>query len=116
MRPHDRSIARLHHTIGVGCANRGADMTTLFEIQSACECQAILEAELDEQHQVLAGWSSRAGTREPAPANSVGADRERFDVVWHCPMCGRNVLRTFYAGALSAKRSAADEEAGTATP
>lgn len=75
-------------------------MTVAYEIQSACECQALLGAELDEQRNVVTGWASRDGDREPAPANSVAPSEKRFDVVWHCPICGRNTLRTFYAGAL----------------
>ena len=78
-------------------------MSACYQIQSVCECQALLEADLDDQRQVLSGWASRANVREGAPANSVGAEGERFDVVWKCPMCGRNTLRTFYAGALRKK-------------
>ena len=75
-------------------------MTASYRIQSVCECQAVLTAELDDQRQVLQGWCARAGKRELAPASSIGAEHERFDVVWHCAMCGRHSLRTFYAGAL----------------
>lgn len=75
-------------------------MSAAYRIQSVCECQAVLTAELNERRQVLRGWSSRGRSSSCAPANSVGADGERFDVVWQCPRCGRNSLRTFYAGAL----------------
>ena len=77
-------------------------MAAAYEIQTVCECQALLGAELNESKQVLAGWARpRVGSeREPAPANSVDADGDRFDVVWQCPMCGRNSLRSFYQGAL----------------
>ena len=75
-----------------------------YRIQSVCECQGILEAELDDHHNVLAGWvrpvRSRCGAREVAPANAVAPELDRFDVVWQCPLCGRNTLRTFYVGAL----------------
>ncbi len=76
-------------------------MAAVYRIQSVCECQALLEAELDEHRLVLAGSARRAGgAREVAPANSVGGG-ERFDVVWQCPMCGRNTLRSFDAAGLS---------------
>ncbi len=76
-------------------------MTAVYRIQSVCECQAILEAELDENHLVVHGSARRpSGEQGSAPANSVGRG-EHFDVVWQCPMCGRNTLRSFYAGALS---------------
>ena len=75
-----------------------------FVIQSVCECQALLSAELDDDRLVLRGWASSPtgghGSDEPAPANTVGKPTERFDVVWQCPRCGRNTLRTFHEGAL----------------
>ncbi len=69
-------------------------------IQSVCECQASLQAELGDDHLVLRGWASRRGLTESAPANTIGKPGERFDVAWHCPMCGRNTLRTFHEGAI----------------
>jgi hypothetical protein len=84
-------------------------MADRFSIQSVCECQALLGAELDENYLVTAGWAHSPGTaRESAPANSVGATSERFDVVWQCPLCGRNTLRVFYRGALKAQPAATD--------
>jgi hypothetical protein len=82
-----------------------------FVISSRCECQANLTATLDEHRHVLSGWAARrgaadrlgsasAGARERAPAHSINAQLDRFDVGWLCPFCGRNTLRTFYAGAL----------------
>jgi hypothetical protein len=71
-----------------------------YVIQSVCECQAILQAELGADRLVLRGWASSRGEDEPAPANTVGKPAERFDVVWQCPLCGRNTLRTFHEGAL----------------
>jgi hypothetical protein len=71
-------------------------MSAAHRIQSVCECQALLEAELDEQKLVLQGWARRpGGTKERAPANNVGRG-ERVDVVWQCPICGRNTLRSFH--------------------
>jgi len=71
-------------------------------VHSKCECQVNLWAELDEARVVLRGWAvdSRKVTL-PAPANSIGAERERFDVGWACPFCTRNTLRSFTASALS---------------
>ncbi|UQA56635.1 hypothetical protein [Polyangium aurulentum] len=71
-----------------------------YSVQSRCECQAILSATLDENRQVRNGWAARGRGREVAPAHSIGSANERFDIGWLCPYCGRNTLRTFYAGAL----------------
>jgi hypothetical protein len=71
-----------------------------YSVSSRCECQAVLSATLDEQRHVLHGWATRHGDREVAPAHSIGAAAERFDIGWACPFCGRNTLRTFEAGAL----------------
>jgi hypothetical protein len=70
-------------------------------VHSVCECEAHLSAELDEQRVVLRGWARDARKLElPAPANSIGPERERFDVGWACPFCTRNTLRCFTASAL----------------
>jgi len=71
-----------------------------LQATSRCECQAILTAVLDDRRQVLHGAASHLGARESAPAHSIGAERESFDIAWMCPFCGRNTLRSFYAGAL----------------
>ena len=75
-----------------------------FQATSRCECQALLTAILDEKRHVIEGAATPAGgghaAREKAPAHSIGAEREHFDIGWLCPFCGRNTLRTFYAGAL----------------
>jgi hypothetical protein len=71
-------------------------------VHSKCECQVNLCAELDEARVVLRGWAIDARKVElAAPANSIGAERERFDVGWACPFCTRNTLRSFTASALS---------------
>ncbi len=70
-------------------------------VHSRCECQAHLSAELDEQRVALRGWAVDARKLQlPAPANSIGAERERFDVGWACPFCTRNTLRSFTGSAL----------------
>lgn len=71
-----------------------------LQATSRCECQAILTAVLDDHRHVLHGAAKRHDAVETAPAHSIGADREHFDIGWLCPFCGRNTLRTFYAGAL----------------
>ena len=83
-----------------------------YRVQSRCECQAALSALLDVHHFVLSGTAHRAGQREVAPAHSIDpqSSSDRFDVAWLCPFCGRNTLRTFYAGALSPIRT---PDAGT---
>jgi hypothetical protein len=73
----------------------------ISKIQSACECQAKLEAELDENRLVVRGWARKRGVQETAPAHSMVAEGSRFDVGWLCPFCTRNQLRSFDAGALS---------------
>jgi hypothetical protein len=71
-------------------------------VHSKCECQVNLWAELDEARVVLRGWAIDSRKVElPAPANSIGAERERFDVGWACPFCTRNTLRSFTASALT---------------
>jgi hypothetical protein len=69
-------------------------------VQSVCECQARLGAELDEQRRAVRGWA-RQRTRELlAPANTLVPHGETFQVGWACPFCTRNTLRSFDAAAL----------------
>jgi hypothetical protein len=72
-------------------------------IHSRCECQAALVAELDEHKYVLRGWAvDRTRKQERlAPAQSIGAQRDRFDVSWFCPFCIRNTLRSFSTSGLA---------------
>jgi hypothetical protein len=72
----------------------------VYQVKSPCECQALLEADLDANRLVVGARVRRGRLCEQATANTVDADKARFDVVWQCPMCGRNTLRVFYAGAL----------------
>jgi hypothetical protein len=79
-------------------------------VHSKCECQVNLCAELDEARIVLRGWAIDARKVElAAPANSIGAERERFDVGWACPFCTRNTLRSFTASALSFREADAKQ-------
>jgi len=79
-------------------------------VHSKCECQVNLCAELDEARVVLRGWAIDARKLElAAPANSIGAERERFDVGWACPFCTRNTLRSFTASALSFREADAKQ-------
>jgi hypothetical protein len=86
-----------------------------FQATSRCECQAVLTAILDEKRHVLEGWAAHHGARDSAPAHSIHAEREHFDLGWLCPFCGRNTLRTFYAGALRAVPAPAADGAPGAT-
>src|SRR5687768_10786739 len=71
-------------------------------IRSVCECQAQLEARLDEHRYVLSGFAVGPDrVRERAPAHTMGAHQKRFDVGWLCPICGRNTLRSFDQEALA---------------
>lgn len=77
-------------------------------VHSKCECQVQLNAELDEQRVALRGWAINGRKMElPAPANSIGPERERFDVGWACPFCTRNTLRSFTGAALVFREAAA---------
>lgn len=73
-----------------------------FSVRSRCECQATLMAVLDDKRFVLSGTARRGANSERAPAHSIGASGQRFDVGWACPFCGRNVLRTFEASNMAA--------------
>jgi hypothetical protein len=71
-------------------------------VSSRCECQATLSAVLDEKRHVIRGEARLRGVRERAPAHSIGASADRFDVAWLCPFCNRNTLRTFHVGSARA--------------
>lgn len=66
-------------------------------VQSPCECQAHLNAELDENKQVVKSWAveRRRGTSEKAPAHTIRGDQVKFQIGWACPYCIRNVTRSF---------------------
>jgi hypothetical protein len=71
-------------------------------VESRCECQAKLFAELDEERRVVRGWAKDARGRERlAPANALRGESGRFDVGFMCPFCTRNALRSFEADALA---------------
>jgi len=71
-------------------------------VESKCECQAKLVAELDEEKRVLKGSARDSRGRERlAPATAMHAKSGRFDVGFMCPFCTRNVLRSFEAEALA---------------
>jgi hypothetical protein len=72
-------------------------------VQTVCECEARLCADLDDKRLVLRGFARNGIPQKEllAPANALGAGNERFDVAWFCPFCTRNVLRSFLAAALS---------------
>jgi len=71
-------------------------------VQSACECQGRLSAEINEARHVLRGWVTdpRRGRDLLAPCHSIGAGSDYFQLGWLCPLCGRNTLRSFYVGSL----------------
>jgi hypothetical protein len=75
-------------------------------VQSVCECQAKLVAELDEERRVLRGSAKDARGRERlAPATAIHGNGVRFDVGFMCPFCTRNVLRSFESEALAYRSS-----------
>jgi len=70
----------------------------IARVESRCECEAQLVAELDEQRCVVRGFVvDRARGRElAAPANAAREfDEKQIDVGWSCPICTRNTLRSF---------------------
>jgi hypothetical protein len=70
----------------------------IARVESRCECQAQLVAELDEARTVVRGFvSDRARGRElTAPANAgKKLGEKQVEVGWSCPMCTRNTVRTF---------------------
>ena len=76
----------------------------IARVESRCECQAQLVAELDEARAVVRGFvSDRSRGRElSAPANATKKIGDKqVEVGWSCPMCTRNTLRTFNLESLS---------------
>lgn len=85
------------------------------KVRSRCECQARLEAQLDENGIADRGTArSLYGDPEVAPATAIGAGNELFEVGWLCPFCGRNTVRSFHKSALSYEGTS--DEAPTTTP
>ncbi|HEX6275963.1 MAG TPA: hypothetical protein VFZ53_23140 [Polyangiaceae bacterium] len=77
-------------------------------VESRCECQAKLSAELDEERRALRGWARDSRGRERlAPATAMHAGNGRFDVGFFCPFCTRNTLRSFESEALAYSESRA---------
>jgi hypothetical protein len=76
----------------------------IARVESRCECQAQLVAELDESRTVVRGFvNDRERNRElVAPANATKKIGDKqVDVGWSCPVCTRNTLRTFNVETLS---------------
>lgn len=70
----------------------------IARVESRCECQAKLVAELDESRSVVRGFAldSSRDRELMAPANATKKLGEKqVDVGWSCPLCTRNTLRTF---------------------
>lgn len=69
----------------------------IAKVQTRCECQARLFAEIDENGLVVRGSVQFLDEiQELSPATAVGAQKDYFQVGWLCPICGRNTLRSFY--------------------
>jgi len=76
----------------------------IARVESRCECQAQLVADVNEAHVVVRGFvNDRAHGRElSAPANATKSIGDKqVEVGWSCPMCTRNTLRTFNLESLS---------------
>jgi hypothetical protein len=85
-------------------------------VESVCECQAQLGAELDEQRRSVRGWARKRGRADHAPAITTGLSAESFNVGWACPFCGRNTLRSFDTNALVYQEKAAPPAAQSLPP
>jgi hypothetical protein len=71
-------------------------------VESRCECEARLVAEVDEERRVLNGFAKDSrGRQRLAPATAMHVANPRFDIGFLCPFCTRNVLRSFEAEALA---------------
>lgn len=76
----------------------------IARVESRCECQAQLVAELDEARAVVRGFmlDRTRGREVAAPANATKKIGDKqVEVGWSCPMCTRNTLRTFNVETLS---------------
>ena len=76
----------------------------IARVESRCECQAQLVAELNEAHSVVRGFMDDRGRGREllAPANATKKiATKQVEVGWSCPNCTRNTLRTFNLEALS---------------
>ena len=71
-------------------------------VRSVCECQAKLEAVLDEHRNVIKGSGRRSPEEPPETAPASVLDKgATFQVGWFCPFCIRNTLRSFHVSALA---------------
>jgi len=87
-----------------GVATPGARIMKIARVESRCECQAQLVAELDEARSVVRGFvdDRSRGRQVQAPANATKKIGDKqVDVGWSCPMCTRNTLRAFNVESLS---------------
>ncbi|HSC86932.1 MAG TPA: hypothetical protein VLC09_06660 [Polyangiaceae bacterium] len=73
----------------------------IARVQSRCECQATLLADVDEAGRVVGGWAKK-GKSEPesAPATAIHAGSDQFQIGWLCPECNRNTVRSIFRGSL----------------
>ncbi len=85
-------------------------------VESVCECQARLGAELDEHRRAIKGWARRRGREDHAPASVMGLTAASFNVGWACPFCGRNTLRPFDTNAVVYHEKAAPAPAPSVPP
>ncbi|HSU41910.1 MAG TPA: hypothetical protein VLJ38_20160 [Polyangiaceae bacterium] len=84
-------------------------------VESVCECQARLGAEIDEQRRVVRGWGRKKLRSAQAPAIATGLSLQSFNVGWACPFCGRNTLRPFDTNALVFQEKPAPQEKPSAS-
>ena len=74
----------------------------IAQINTRCECQGWLTAQVDEAGRVVSGSARKGrGELETAPAIALYAGHAQFQIGWLCPICGRNTLRSFERAGLS---------------
>ncbi len=67
-----------------------------IQVRTRCECEATLIAVLDQRLNVIAGATEDSRRRQlPAPASRAFTSRHEVGLSFACPLCTRNVLRTF---------------------
>lgn len=86
-------------------------------VSTSCECQASLFAEVDENLNVIGGVCEDSRKRQiRAPAAKVLSSNGQLGITFSCPVCTRNVLRTFSLAGIAFDVSAANSSAVAKSP
>ncbi len=72
------------------------------QVRTRCECQSTLMAVLDERLNVIVGANVDSHDKHvQAPASRTFTSSHQVGISFACPICTRNVLRTFSMEQLS---------------